>query len=106
MLQNCIQILKLYFWKYLISNWNFDSFVNLNCNNYNILYYYLICLWFSSLIKDHWNDKVSVAKNLNNFGLTNDPSKSILTGFINTQPQVQGEEIKIQNKKVSGMFNS
>lgn len=57
---------------------------------------------FSPLIKDHWNDKVSVAKNLSNFGLTNNPSKSILTGFVNTQPQVQGEEIKEQNKKVSG----
>jgi len=51
------------------------------------------------LIKDHWNDKVSVATNLNNFGLTNNPSKSILTGFTNTQPQVQGEEV--QSKKVS-----
>lgn len=57
---------------------------------------------FSSLIKDHWNDKVSVAKNLSNFGLTNDPSKSILTGFTNTQPQVQEDETTIvKNKKVS-----
>ncbi|XP_026810903.1 nucleolar protein 16-like [Rhopalosiphum maidis] len=51
------------------------------------------------LIKDHWNDKVSVAKNLSNFGLTNNPSKSILTGFTNTQQQVQGEEMKEHNKK-------
>lgn len=57
------------------------------------------------LIKDHWNDKLSVAKNLSNFGLTNNPSKSILTGFVNTQPQVQGEEIKEQNKKRKRVAN-
>jgi len=56
---------------------------------------------FSPLIKNHWNDKKSVATNLSNFGLTNNPSKSILTGFIVTQPQDQREEIKVQNKKVS-----
>lgn len=55
----------------------------------------------SPLIKKQWNDKVSVAKNLSNFGLTNNPNKSILTGFINTEPQAQGEETKVQNKKVS-----
>lgn len=56
---------------------------------------------FSPLLKEHWNDKQSVAKNLSNFGLTNNPNKSILTGFINTQPQVYGEEIKEHNIKVS-----
>lgn len=54
------------------------------------------------MIKDHWNNKVSVAKNLSNFGLTNDPSKSILVGFSNIQPQVQ--EDKVQNKKVREML--
>lgn len=54
----------------------------------------------SPLIKEQWNDKLSVAKNLSNFGLTNNPNKSILTGFINSEPQAQ-EEIKVQNKKVS-----
>lgn len=60
----------------------------------------LLFFKFSPLIKDHWNDKVSVAKNLSNFGLTNNPSKSILTGFVNNQPQVEGEETKVQNRKV------
>lgn len=58
--------------------------------------------YFSTMIKDHWNNKVSVAKNLNNFGLTNNPSKSILIGFKNNQPQV--EEEKVQSKKVREML--
>lgn len=47
---------------------------------------------------------MTVAKNLSNFGLTNDPSKSILTGFVNTGPQIQGEEMKEQNAKVSELL--
>lgn len=57
-------------------------------------------LHFSSLIKDHWNDKISVAKNLSNFGLSNDPSKSILTGYTDTQPKVPNEEVKAPKKRV------
>lgn len=49
---------------------------------------------------------MSVAKNLSNFGLTNNPSKSILTGFTDTRPQIEGEDIKVQNNKVSEIFYS
>lgn len=37
--------------------------------------------------------------------MTNNPSKSILTGFTNTQPQTQ-EDSKVQNKKVSKIFSN
>lgn len=74
----------------------FENLTNNKINNY--------LFNFSPLIKDHWNDKVSVAKNLSNFGLTNNPSKSILTGFVSTQPQSPGVEIKTQNQKVSKIF--
>ncbi|XP_025416824.1 nucleolar protein 16 [Sipha flava] len=51
------------------------------------------------LIKDHWNNKVSVAKNLSIFGLSNNPNRSVSTGFTNIQPQVEEEDINVQSKK-------
>ncbi|XP_050545053.1 nucleolar protein 16-like [Daktulosphaira vitifoliae] len=50
------------------------------------------------LIKDLWDDKASVRKNLRNFGLTNDPSRSILTGFVSNQSQ--------ENAPMEGTGNS
>lgn len=71
----------------------------------HFIFYLTFVFFFSLMIKDHWNDKVSVATNLNNFGLTNNPNKSIKTGFTTNQPQtLGGEETVVQNKRVSDIF--